>query len=236
MADEIVCKTEHDRLTITLNRPEKLNAISAAMFRALIGAIRSVDASKGILVIRANGRRAFCVGSDLAELRQVPEARKEHANALRALIESLHRCPVPVISCIHGHTLGTGAMIAALADVVIASSGLSFGAPEMRHNMYPAFLHVALLERTTNTIAWDLCASARTIGAAEALNIGIASEILPADDAASLASRLDFYAGNAPLLTLGRQVRRSLGDDRLLARIAAASEILGEQMMRADAL
>jgi len=226
VADDVICEAEQDRLIVTLDRPTKLNAANGAMIRALTEAIRSADAATGVVVIRGNGPRAFCVGSDLEEFQHGPDAQKDHICALRSLAESLYACPVPVIACVHGYTLGTGAMIAALADIVIASSNLSFGAPEMRHKMYPALVHAVLVERVTNAIAWDLCASARIIGATEALNLGLASEIVPEDDATCLAERLAFYAGNAPLLTLGRRVRRAFPREDLPGRIAALSGLM----------
>lgn len=226
MADGVICEAEQDRLTLTLDRPARLNAANGAMIRALTEAIRSADVATGVVVIRGNGPRAFCVGSDLEEFQQGPDAQKDHIGALRSLVESLYACPVPVVASVHGYTLGTGAMIAALADIVIASSNLSFGAPEMRHKMYPALVHAVLVERVTNSIACDLCTSARIIGATEALNLGLASEIVPEDDAACVAERLDFYAGNAPLLTLGRRVHRAFAREDLPGRIAALSELM----------
>lgn len=226
MTDGVICEAEQDRLVLTLDRPTKLNAANGAMIRALTEAIRSADATTGVVVIRGNGPRAFCVGSDLEEFQQGPEAEKDHIGALRSLVETVCACPVPVVASVHGFTLGTGAMIAALADIVIASSNLSFGAPEMRHKMYPALIHAVLLERVTNSIACDLCASARIIGATEALNLGFVSEIVPEDDAACLAERLDFYAENAPLLALGRRVHRAFAGQDLPGRIATISELM----------
>lgn len=226
MTDGVICEAEQDRLILTLDRPAKLNAASGAMIRALTEAIRSADATTGMVVIRGNGQRAFCVGSDLEEFQQSPDAQKEHIDALRSLVETVCACPVPVIASVHGFTLGTGAMIAALADIVIASSNLSFGAPEMRHKMYPALIHAVLLERVTNSIAYDLCASARIIGATESLNLGLVSEIVPEDDAARLAERLDFYAENASLLTLGRRVHRAFAGENLPDRIATISKLM----------
>tara|TARA_R110002020_G_scaffold57596_4_gene158430 strand:+ start:22031 stop:22720 length:690 start_codon:yes stop_codon:yes gene_type:complete len=226
VTDGVICEAEQDRLILTLDRPAKLNAASGAMIRALTEAIRSADATTGMVVIRGNGQRAFCVGSDLEEFQQSPDAQKEHIDALRSLVETVCACPVPVIASVHGFTLGTGAMIAALADIVIASSNLSFGAPEMRHKMYPALIHAVLLERVTNSIAYDLCASARIIGATESLNLGLVSEIVPEDDAARLAERLDFYAENASLLTLGRRVHRAFAGENLPDRIATISKLM----------
>ncbi|MBC7285080.1 enoyl-CoA hydratase/isomerase family protein, partial [Hoeflea sp.] len=182
MTDGVICEAEQDRLILTLDRPAKLNAANGAMIRALTEAILSVDATTGVVVIRGNGPRAFCVGSDLEEFQQGPDAQKDHICALRSLVETVYACPVPVVASVHGFTLGTGAMIAALADIVIASSNLSFGAPEMHHKMYPALVHAVLLERVTNSIACDLCTSARIISATEALNLGLVSEIVPEDD------------------------------------------------------
>lgn len=226
MTDGVICEAEQDRLILTLDRPAKLNAASGAMIRALTEAIRSADATTGMVVIRGNGQRAFCVGSDLDEFQQSPDAQKEHIDALRSLVETVYACPVPVIASVHGFTLGTGAMIAALADIVIASSNLSFGAPEMRHKMYPALIHAVLLERVTNSIAYDLCASARIIGATESQNLGLVSEIVPEDAAARLAERLDFYAENASLLTLGRRVHRAFTGENLPDRIATISKLM----------
>ena len=97
MTDGVICEAEQDRLILTLDRPAKLNAASGAMIRALTEAIRSADATTGMVVIRGNGQRAFCVGSDLEEFQQSPDAQKEHIDALRSLVETVCACPVPEI-------------------------------------------------------------------------------------------------------------------------------------------
>ena len=225
MEGSVLCIAEKDRLSVRLNRPDKMNAVDLAMICRLTEIVRDADHDTGIIVIEGNGPRAFCAGSDLKELGAGTETRQSVFDALVSLASHLSTCRVPIVASIHGYTLGSGVLIAAMADVVVASSDLRYGVPEIRHGMYPALVHAALTNRISNVVAWDLCASARLLGAQEAQNYGLVTDIVPHQDDAALAERLDFYARNAGLLNIGRRYRRTFAANDLTRRISLTSDL-----------
>lgn len=226
MENPVLCVEGNDRLSVKLNRPGKMNAINIAMVSRLTEIVRDADLGTRIIIIEGNGPRAFCAGSDLKELSEGIEMRQSAFDALASLITHLSACRVPIVASIHGYTLGSGVLIAALADVVVASSNLRYGVPEIRHGMYPALIHAALTNRISNVMAWDLCASARFLGAEEAQGYGLVTDVVPHQDSAALAERLDFYAGIAGLLDTGRRYKRAFTANDLTKIVSLASDLV----------
>lgn len=166
-------------LTLTLNRPEKLNAIDSAMHAALAEAIEeSRDPDVRALVVTGAGK-GFCVGQDLADIpddADVGELVRRHYNANMLALRSLAK---PVISAVNGVAAGAGVSLAMAADVRIASTTARF---------VPAFINIALVPDSGATFfltrilgparALEWMASGRMVDAAEALSWGLVSEVV----------------------------------------------------------
>ncbi|MBX6368886.1 MAG: enoyl-CoA hydratase/isomerase family protein [Rhodospirillales bacterium] len=200
-------------MRIALDRPGKVNALTAEMMFALADAIREAGSRKEteLVVLEGRGQKGFCGGADIAEFASGKEALRRQGEALVALTAAMSEAPIPTLSLLHGRTLGAGAMIAALSDLAIASSDLVIGCPEIRFGMYPAMVHAALIEKISPAQAWTLCASGKLLSAAEAEAWNLVTEILPAAQFPVLANaRVEFYAERASALLLGRRTAASM--------------------------
>lgn len=230
MTDAVRIRDEGGLRRLTLNRPEKMNALNTAMMRALTAAIAAA-AGDGVelAVIDGVGERGFCAGGDLAEMCRGGTAFAEQEEALRALIMALHGSAVPVVCVVHGRTLGAGCIVASQSDVVLAADDLSFGFPEMRFGLYPAFVHGAIVERVSNAMAFQLCIGGRILSAAEAHTLGFVTEVLPADGfAGRAAERTGYYRERIDALVMGRRIRRMALPDSMAERMARLGPLLLE--------
>ena len=173
---------DHDRIgVITLDRPEALNAISGAMAGELTGVLLETAANNDIwvVVLRAAGNRAFCVGADLKEraafsLEDFYENRKQ----IRGLFEALRRLPQPSIASIFGFALGGGCELALSCDLIVAARETKLGLPEARVGLLPAGGGTQLLTRKVGVSrAKDLIFRGRQIDALHARELGLVTEV-----------------------------------------------------------
>lgn len=170
-------------LTIMLNRPDKLNAFDAATHKAFAGALKEAADDEVRAVVLTGSGRGFCVGQDLAELREgerdvaalLRERWNRHALGLRGLEK-------PVLAAVNGAAAGAGISLACACDIRVAADSAAF---------VPAFVSVGLVPDTGGSWlvprllgyarAFEWMCSGRKIGAAEALEWGLVSEVVPAD-------------------------------------------------------
>jgi 2-(1,2-epoxy-1,2-dihydrophenyl)acetyl-CoA isomerase len=177
--------------SVTLNRPEKLNAFDRAMCDELLEALRLLSGSEGVRVITITGAgRAFCAGADLAVLGSegpaLVAAGKDVALALRA-------APQPVLAVVNGAAAGGGANLALACDYRIASDQGSIGQVFHKLGLVPDWGGTFFLPRLVGTSkALELVWSARMVAAAEALELGLFDRVVPharlASDARALAA------------------------------------------------
>jgi len=179
----IKVETRDHVTTITLDRPEVMNAINHAMHHELQDAVDTyaADPEQRVCVITGGGPRAFCAGSDLKEHAATGSKRSYPKSGYAGLIERWD-LDKPLIAAVNGLALGGGFEVALACDLIIASENASFGLPE------PLVGAVALgggLHRLVRQIglkpAMGLILSSRRITAAEALRLGIANEVVSAE-------------------------------------------------------
>jgi enoyl-CoA hydratase/carnithine racemase len=172
--------------TITLDRPEALNAISGAMADELAErfARAAMDDDAWVVIVRAAGEKAFCVGADLKE-RAGASLEELHRNRskVRGMFDALRAVPQPTIAAIFGFALGGGFEIALSCDLVVAAQGTKVGLPETKVGLLPAGGGTQLLTRKVGTgRAKDLIFRGRLIDAQHASDLGIVAEVCdPAD-------------------------------------------------------
>src|SRR2546425_740720 len=172
--------------TVTLSRPEALNAISGEVANELAGALlqSSADPEAWVVVLGAAGERAFCVGADLKERNRLDDAGwLQNRILMRAMFDSLRAIPQPTVASVFGHALGGGFELALSCDLIVASDDAVFGLPEVRVGIVPGGGGTQLLVRKVGVArAKDLILTGRRISAAEALDIGlVAREVGPRD-------------------------------------------------------
>ena len=172
---------------ITLARPEKKNALDQQTAVELFEALESLegDAEVRVVVLRGAGDD-FCAGADLEALERMldasADAHRDDAERLGRVFVRLRSMTKPVIAAVQGRALAGGAGLASACDIVLAHEGAQFGYPEVRVGFVPAMVMTMLRRAVGEKHAFDLVATARVIGAAEAERIGLVSRVLPAGE------------------------------------------------------
>jgi methylglutaconyl-CoA hydratase len=170
-------------LTITLNRPDKRNALSSALVEALHGALDSADLDAEVRVVVLTGAgKDFCAGADLEELLASADAPAEanEASALRlgSLFTRMRSLPKPVVAVVRGRALAGGAGLMTACDIVIASEGAQVGYPEVLRGFVPAMVMTTLRRQVGEKAALDLVLTGRVLGAEEARRVGLVSRVV----------------------------------------------------------
>jgi len=183
-----------DIAIITLNRPEKRNAISAEMMAELVSAFGEVDTSPARLLILTGAGKAFCSGMDLDSLKalstQSPAEQLEDARRLAHMCRRIWSFPKPTIAAVNGHAIAGGCGIATLCDFTIAVPEAKFGYPEVRIGFLPAVVSIFLVRQVGEKNARDLLLTGKTIDAAEAHRLGMVTQIVPAEALIKAAQEL----------------------------------------------
>lgn len=220
--------------TITLNRPDALNALNAAMRRELLAVIKSDgrDAEIRAIVITGAGR-GFCAGADLRGGSGERQFRRVLTEEYNPLIEAIRRVPKPVVASVNGVAAGAGVSLALAADLVIASDDARF---------VPAFNRIALVPDSglTRTLvrtlgrhrATAILLGERELTAAEALESGLVAAVFPSDRlaAATQAFAARLASGPTGAIGLTKRLVNAAEDDTLaetLAAEAALQEVAG---------
>lgn len=180
--------------TLTLNRPEKRNALDDRTVSELkTGLARaSADPDIRVVALKAAGPD-FCAGADLSQLQRLAGdlgilENLEDAQSLGELFVQMRRCPRVVVACVHGHAFAGGAGLATAADLVIATQDAVFGYPEVHLGFVPAMVMALLRRSIGEKAAFALVASGDRIPAAEAHRLGLVHRLLPPDTFADQAA------------------------------------------------
>jgi methylglutaconyl-CoA hydratase len=191
-------------LTLTLNRPEKRNALDAVTIAALAAALERAELDPAVRVVAVRGAgKDFCAGADLVELLasadQSPEENRQSAGRLGAIYTAIRRLPRPVIAVVHGRALAGGAGLATACDFGIAGHSAQFGYPEVQRGFVPAMVMTMLRRLAGEKRAFDLVATGRLLSASEALDVGLVSRVVPdAELDSAAATILAQLAGSSP--------------------------------------
>jgi len=191
-------------LALTLNRPDKRNALDAVTIAALAAALERAELDPAVRVVAVRGAgKDFCAGADLAELLasadQSLEQNQQSAGRLGAIYSTIRRLPHPVVAVVHGRALAGGAGLATACDLVIAGHSAQFGYPEVQRGFVPAMVMTMLRRVAGEKRGFDLVATGRLLSASEALDVGLVSRVVPdAELESSAATTLAQLAGSSP--------------------------------------
>ena len=205
-------RLERGILTLTLNRPDKRNALDTPTLDGLHAALERADLDVEVRVVAVRGAgKDFCAGADLGELlasaEKTPEQNERAALHLGGLFVRMRELPKPVVALVHGRALAGGAGLATACDLVVATASAQFGYPEIQRGFVPAMVMTLLRRLTGEKVAFDLAATGRVLSAAEALAAGLVSRVVP-DGAFEVESdRLleGLAAGSASALALTKR-------------------------------
>ncbi len=171
--------------TITLNRPDKRNAISSQMICDLHTALDEIERTRTRVVIVTGAGKAFCAGIDLDMLqaiaRQTPAENQEDSRRIAKLFRKIWSFSKPMIAAVNGHALAGGCGIATLCDFTLAVPEARFGYTEVKIGFLPAIVSVFLTRQIGEKRARDLLLTGRLVEASEARELGLVTEIVPAD-------------------------------------------------------
>lgn len=198
---------EHDEgfVTITINRPRVLNALSRATVAELHTAVDSIagDDSIRAVVITGSGRKAFVSGADIGELEALETAQQgfEHSKYSHELLFKLRELSKAVIMAVNGYALGGGCELALGGDIIIASENAQFGQPEVNLGIIPGFGGTQRLPRLVGrTKALEMILTGEHISADEAERIGLVNRVVPQDQLMPAAEAMAAtIAAKAPL-------------------------------------
>jgi len=220
MSEEaLLYASEDDIVTLTLNRPDKRNALNQELVEALKAGLARAANDGATRVVAITGRgRDFCSGADLAELERISAMSEEEnladARSLGDLFSMIRTLRLPVVSLVKGRALAGGCGLATACDMVLAHRDAEFGYPEVHLGFVPAMAMAILRRKVTEGRAFDLVARGDRIGAEEAKRIGLVSDIF--EDGAfeeACARRLREIAARPPsAIALTKALLYELGD------------------------
>lgn len=174
-------------VTLTLNRPDKRNAISTPMIEDLFATLGAAEADKNVRVVILTGAgKAFCSGMDLETLqalaKQTLDQNLEDSRRMAKMFQLVYSFRKPLITAVNGAAIAGGCGLATLSDFTLAVPGAKFGYTEVRIGFIPALVSVMLRRQVGEKHARDLLLSGRLIDAAEAFRLGLVTELVPPDD------------------------------------------------------
>ncbi|RII74324.1 enoyl-CoA hydratase/isomerase family protein [Pseudomonas monteilii] len=205
-ASVVLTHTADGVQTITLNRPDKLNALNFALTEGLVAALKVADADDSVRAVIVTGAgRGFCAGADTREFavltpdnQALVERRAALTTELQGLVKQMSK---PVIAAVNGYAMGGGSGLAISCDLALAGESARFGYPEVKHGIVAAIVMAGLVEHVGRKAAFELVATGRTVGADEAVQLGLVNRVVAddvlLDEARVLAQALAAHPLNA---------------------------------------
>ncbi len=224
--------SEEGLVTLTLDRPEKLNSLTAGMRRALAEALdRAAEEARAIVLTGAG--RGFCAGQDLGDAAEFDRLDLERTlrEEYEPLLARIAEAPVPVVAAVNGVAAGAGANLALAADIVIAARSASFSQAFARIGLIPDAGGTFWLPRLVGRArAMGMCLLAEPVSAERAEEWGLIWEVVEDGDLAPRARALGRHLAHGPTAAfrlLKQAMRASAGND-LAAQLALEAELQGE--------
>jgi methylglutaconyl-CoA hydratase len=175
---------------ITLNRPEKRNALNDAVIAGIKQGLRNAAADDNVrVIVIAGAGKDFCSGADLSALQKIAGAsvaeNSDDARSLMELLLLIRQVPVPVVAAVTGRALAGGCGLATACDIVLASSSARFGYPEVKIGFVPAMVMAILRRNVSEKRAFELITRGDEIGADQAKLIGLVNHVFGGDNFAA---------------------------------------------------
>ena len=182
---------------LTMNRPDKRNALNFELAQGLLDALRAADTdeSVGALVLTGAGV-GFCAGADLSEFKELGtgSAAEDRAELTMQLHLAFPKISKPIVSAINGHAMGGGAGLAIAADLAVMAEGARIGYPEPKHGIVAAIVMANLVRQVGRKAAFELVSLGEPLDAQQALRVGMVNRVVAPDrllaEAVSIAEKL----------------------------------------------
>ena len=211
---------------LTLNRPEKRNALDTALSRALLEALRAADGEDGVrCVVLTGAGPGFCAGADLSEFKGLrdPKAAETRADLTMQLHLAFSKMVTPVVTAINGAAMGGGAGLAIAGDLALIAASAKLGYPETKHGIVAAIVMANLVRQIGRKAAFELVALGEPIDAKRALELGMVNRVVPSTKLMSEARALaeQVAAVSRPAMAQTKRLFHEVADlplERALAR------------------
>ena len=202
---DILTKQEGPVLHITINRPDRGNAVTDDMVRELTRLIQEAPKTSDIVVLRGAGQD-FCVGragmGARPEIEPTAFARRNFSDVVFDAYGAMRNCPIPIIAVVQGGAHGFGCAIAAACDITLASDAANFSVPEMAHQIMPTMVMSSFVDRVPRKAMAYLVYSMFEVSPERALSYGIVSDVVPAAQLEAHVSKLIAAMLKAPTISL----------------------------------
>jgi enoyl-CoA hydratase/carnithine racemase len=166
---------------LTMNRPEKRNALNSDLTKALLENLNQVDQAEGVgCVVLTGAGQGFCAGADLTEFKglQDPRAADERAELTMQLHLAFAKISKPIVTAINGAAMGGGAGLAIAGDIAVMAASAKLGYPEAKHGIVAAIVMANLVRQVGRKAAFELVALGEPIGAGRALELGVVNRVV----------------------------------------------------------
>ncbi len=212
MAEDILLTSQRDGIaTISINRPDRRNALNNAMIAALRDGFADVaaDRSTHVVVLTGSGDKSFCAGGDLSDMSESDGMLDLHhqRGAFAELLLDMQRLPQPIVGRVNGDALGGGFGLSLACDVVIAADHARFGTPEIHVGLFPMMIMALIQRHVGRKAAMEMMLTGQRFDAAHAVTLGCINRAVPADqlddEVAQLAAKIGGFS--PAILRLGRK-------------------------------
>ncbi|HUQ73967.1 MAG TPA: enoyl-CoA hydratase/isomerase family protein [Burkholderiales bacterium] len=215
---------------LTLNRPEKRNAMDMALSSALLEALRTADADEAVrCVVLTGAGKGFCAGADLDEFKNAkdPKAADKRAELTMQLHLAFSKMITPVVTAINGAAMGGGAGLAIAGDLAVMAEGAKLGYPETKHGIVAAIVMANLVRQVGRKAAFELAALGEPIDAQRALALGMVNRVVPDAQVLQIAMELaeKLAAVARPAMAQTKHLFHEVGDLPLEAALKRGRDV-----------
>jgi enoyl-CoA hydratase/carnithine racemase len=233
--ENVLVAREGTTARVTLNRPERRNALSMALMRELRGALEELGADREVrVIVIAGAGPGFSAGHDLGELVGAEEGFvAELFDECTRLMQTIHRVPQPVIARVHGVATAAGCQLVATCDLAVAEEGARFATPGVRIGLFCSTPMVAVSRAIGRKRAMDMLLTGRMIDAATALDWGLVNQVVPAGGLDAAVEALAASVSDSARATV------AIGKEAFYAQVdldEAGAYALTKDVMTANAL
>lgn len=215
----VACEDREAVRILTMNRPDKRNALNTELTQALLDGLRAADADETVACVVLTGAGpGFCAGADLSEFKDLSPANPSLVDARAELTMQLHhalpKLSKPVVTAINGAAMGGGAGLAIAGDLAVMAEDALLGYPETKHGIVAAIAMANLVRQVGRKAAFELVALGEPVDARRALALGLVNRVVPRerlmDEALALAHKL--AAVGRPAMRLTKELFHAAAD------------------------
>ncbi len=184
MTDVLFAEDHGAVRVLTMNRPDKRNALNNALTNALVDGLRTAESDNAVRCVVLTGAGAgFCAGADVTEFKDLTPENQHLVEHRAALTSSLHalfpKLSKPVVTAINGAAMGGGAGLALAGDMAVMAQSARIGYPEVKHGLVAAIVMTNLVRQVGRKAAFELVALGQAIDAPRALALGMVNRVVP---------------------------------------------------------